>query len=125
MSFRIGIKCLAESTEAPLTSSSAAPTTQASSGTEDQSAGDPQIELEMESNGEFFDPLVVGVIQPYTFGWRRDKEHNFMEVPCPAFLGSKAHLYNSLIFGGSLTKPLLQPGVLCCSATSISHFFSS
>ena len=50
-----------ETTEAPLTSSSAAPTP-ASSGTE----------LEMESNGEFFEPLVVGVIRPYTFGWRRD-----------------------------------------------------
>merc|ERR1719499_2676132 len=37
-----------ESTEAPLTSTRAAPTTPASSGTE----------LEMESNGEFFDPLV-------------------------------------------------------------------
>ena len=58
----LGIKCIAESTEAPLTSTSAAPTTPASSGTE----------LEMESNGEFFDPLVVGVIQPNTFGWRRD-----------------------------------------------------
>ena len=58
----LGIKCLTESTEAPLTSTSAALTTPASSGTE----------LEMESNGEFFDPLVVGVIQPYTFGWRRD-----------------------------------------------------
>ena len=64
----LGIKCITESTEAPLTSTSAAPTTQASSGTEDQWAG----ELEMESNGEFFDPLVVGVIQPYTVCWRRD-----------------------------------------------------
>ena len=69
-SFRIGIKCLAESTEAPLTSSSAAPTTPASSGTEDQSAGDPQIELEMESNGEFFEPLVVGGTPPSCIPWQ-------------------------------------------------------
>ena len=86
-------KCLTESTEAPLTSSSEAPTTPAS-GTEDQSAGTTQIEFEMDSSGEFFKPLVVGVIQIDSFHRRRDF---FLKVPCPAGLGSKAESVQLLI----------------------------